>query len=91
MNSDNNTLPLTVNIYAYMVLFDLTENCYLNSYNILETLIKDNVLDINNNLTQIITIMYLERPLILAHSSKNDICRVNKHSRTIIRQLIILF
>ncbi|CAF3660224.1 unnamed protein product [Rotaria sp. Silwood1] len=92
INNDiqNNTLKYNLDIrlngFILSNLFYLIENNYLNSYDILLSLIKDDILDINDNLTQKIISIGLERLLILGQYPKNDIWRLYKRSITIIRQ-----
>ncbi|CAF4685051.1 unnamed protein product, partial [Rotaria sp. Silwood2] len=92
LNNDiqNNSLKLNLDIrlngFILSNLFYLIENNYLNSYDMLLLLFKDDILDINDNLTQKIISIGLERLLILSQYPKNDIWRLYKRSITIIRQ-----
>ncbi|CAF1318201.1 unnamed protein product, partial [Rotaria sordida] len=86
----NNSLRYNLDIrligFILANLFYLIENNLLNSYDILLSLFKDDILDINDNLTQKIISIGLERLLMLGQYPKNDIWRLYKRSITILRQ-----
>jgi len=86
----NNNLKINLDIrlngFILANLFYLIENGHTNSYEILFLLFKDDILDINDNLTQQIISIGLERLLLLGQYPKNDIWRLYKRSITTLRQ-----
>ena len=86
-NNFKNNLDIRLNGFILANLFYLCENNYGNSYEILGVLFKDDILDINDNLTQRIISIGLERLLLLGQFPKNDIWRLYKRSITTLRQL----
>jgi huntingtin len=92
LNNDiqNNNLKINLDIrlngFILANLFYLIENGYTNFYEILPLLFKDDILDINDNLTQQIISIGLERLLLLGQYPKNDIWRLYKRSITTLRQ-----
>ncbi|CAF3598174.1 unnamed protein product [Adineta steineri] len=85
-----NTLKLNLDIRLNSLilanLFYLIENNQINSFDTLSLLFKDELLDINDNLTQEIVSIGLERLLLLGQYPKNDIWRLYKRSITTLRQ-----
>ncbi|CAM2712576.1 unnamed protein product [Rotaria socialis] len=92
LNSDIQNSNLKVNLDARLNGFILTnlfyiiENNYTNSYDLLSSLFKDDTIDINDNLTQKIISIGLERLLTLGQYPKNDIWRLYKRAITALRQ-----
>jgi huntingtin len=85
-NNFKTNLDIRLNGFILANLFYLIENNHTNSYEILSLLFKDDVLDSNDNLTQQIISIGLERLLLLSQYPKNDIWRLYKRSITTLRQ-----
>ncbi|CAF1277551.1 unnamed protein product [Adineta ricciae] len=85
-NSFKINLDIRLNSFILANLFYLIENGQTNSYEILSSLLKDDVLDVNDNLTQHIISIGLERVLLLGQYPKNDIWRLYKRSMITLRQ-----
>lgn len=92
LNNDiqNNNLKINLderlNGFILSNLFYLVENNVANSFDMLSLLIKDDTIDINDNLTQKIVSYGFERLLISNQYPKNDVWRLYKRSITILRQ-----
>jgi len=85
-NNFKTNLDIRLNGLILANLFYLIENGQTNSYEILSLLFKDDTLDINDNLTQQIISIGLERLLLLGQYPKNDIWRLYKRSIQTLRQ-----
>jgi hypothetical protein len=79
-------LDVRLNSMNLANLFYLIENGQSNTYDTLALLFKDELLDANDNLTQGIISIGLERLLLLGQYPKNDIWRLYKRSIVTLRQ-----
>ena len=85
-NALKNNLDIRLNGFLLANLFYLIENGHTNSYEILTLLFKDDLIDLNDHLTQQIVSTGLERLLLLGQYPKNDIWRLYQRSITTLRQ-----